>query len=61
MNILQLNAIVIQISPPSENPKVEDRTWWEKYQPISYVLDNRSGDEAALADMIKRCNNVGIR
>nr|ADQ54212.1 amylase B isoform 2 [Ips typographus] len=51
----------VQISPPSENPKVEGRPWWEKYQPISYVLENRSGNEAALADMIRRCNNVGIR
>lgn len=40
---------------------MEGRPWWEKYQPVSYILENRSGDEAALADMIRRCNNVGIR
>nr|AAN77138.1 alfa-amylase [Anthonomus grandis] len=51
----------VQISPPSENAVVSGRPWWEKYQPVSYVLTTRSGDEAALADMIKRCNNVGVR
>nr|QTG69579.1 alpha-amylase [Dendroctonus valens] len=51
----------VQISPPSENAVVEGRPWWEKYQPVSYILQNRNGDESALGDMIKRCNNVGIR
>ncbi|XP_066142305.1 alpha-amylase-like [Euwallacea fornicatus] len=51
----------VQISPPSENVMVEGRPWWEKYQPVSYILENRSGNETELADMIKRCNNVGIR
>nr|AKN63428.1 alpha amylase [Cosmopolites sordidus] len=51
----------VQVSPPSENAVVEGRPWWEKYQPVSYVLDNRAGDENAFADMVKRCNDVGIR
>ncbi|KAF7281565.1 hypothetical protein GWI33_004533 [Rhynchophorus ferrugineus] len=51
----------VQISPPSENAVVDGRPWWEKYQPVSYVLNNRAGDESALADMVKRCNNVGVR
>nr|AAF73435.1 alpha amylase [Zabrotes subfasciatus] len=53
----------IQISPPNENVVVGDegRPWWERYQPLSYQLTTRSGDEGALADMIKRCNNAGVR
>ncbi|KAF7281564.1 hypothetical protein GWI33_004532 [Rhynchophorus ferrugineus] len=51
----------VQISPPSENAVVEGRPWWEKYQPVSYVLNNRGGDEEAFADMVRRCNNVGVR
>nr|A0A096XJN4.1 RecName: Full=Alpha-amylase; AltName: Full=1,4-alpha-D-glucan glucanohydrolase; AltName: Full=AmyHha; Flags: Precursor [Hypothenemus hampei]AHY03307.1 alpha-amylase [Hypothenemus hampei] len=51
----------VQISPPSENPIVSGRPWWENYQPVSYDLKNRNGDEDSLSDMIKRCNNVGVR
>ncbi|CAH1961406.1 unnamed protein product [Acanthoscelides obtectus] len=52
----------VQISPPSENIVIEDgRPWWERYQPISYSLNTRSGDEGALKDMISRCNNAGVR
>ncbi|XP_060527356.1 alpha-amylase-like [Cylas formicarius] len=53
----------IQISPPSENVIIDNpyRPWWERYQPISYSLTTRSGDEGAFADMVRRCNQVGIR
>ncbi|XP_065353289.1 alpha-amylase 2-like [Cloeon dipterum] len=51
----------VQISPPTENAVVGDRPWWERYQPISYNFVTRSGDEAALADMIRRCNAAGVR
>ncbi|XP_070505307.1 alpha-amylase A-like [Chironomus tepperi] len=51
----------VQISPPSENLVIGARPWWERYQPSSYILTTRSGDRNALADMIRRCNAVGIR
>ncbi|XP_076462136.1 alpha-amylase-like [Babylonia areolata] len=53
----------VQISPPSENAVVTNprRPWWERYQPVSYKLVTRSGDENALRDMITRCNKVGVR
>lgn len=54
----------IQISPPHENRVIYnngDRPWWERYQPISYKFETRSGDEKALKNMIKRCNAVGVR
>nr|O97396.1 RecName: Full=Alpha-amylase; AltName: Full=1,4-alpha-D-glucan glucanohydrolase; Flags: Precursor [Phaedon cochleariae]CAA76926.1 alpha-amylase [Phaedon cochleariae] len=51
----------VQISPPAENTVIGDRPWWERYQPISYALNTRSGDESALASMIRRCNNAGVR
>uniref|UniRef100_A0A3B4DIW4 Alpha-amylase n=1 Tax=Pygocentrus nattereri TaxID=42514 RepID=A0A3B4DIW4_PYGNA len=34
--------------------------WWQRYQPISYNLCSRSGNENELRDMITRCNNVGV-
>ncbi|XP_013389804.1 pancreatic alpha-amylase, partial [Lingula anatina] len=51
------------LSPPSEhivstNPS---HPWWQRYQPVSYQLNSRSGNRAAFADMVSRCNNVGVR
>lgn len=37
------------------------RPWWERYQPISYILTTRSGNEQQFANMVKRCNDAGIR
>lgn len=57
----------VQISPPTENTAITldwlstKRPWWERYQPISYKLETRSGNEAAFADMTRRCNAVGVR
>ena len=38
----------VQISPPNENRIINNRPWWERYQPISYKLETRSGDRNAL-------------
>lgn len=54
----------VQVSPPTENVVVwqdGQRPWWERYQPISYKLDTRSGSEAEFRRMVRRCNNVGVR
>ncbi|KAG8228000.1 hypothetical protein J437_LFUL007973 [Ladona fulva] len=51
----------VQVSPVSENVIVENRPWYERYQPISYKIATRSGDEAAFARMTQRCNNAGVR
>lgn len=37
------------------------RPWWERYQPVSYKLVTRSGDENAFKNMVDRCNAVGVR
>ncbi|XP_038167222.1 pancreatic alpha-amylase-like isoform X3 [Arvicola amphibius] len=52
----------VQVSPPNENIVVNDppRPWWERYQPISYKICTRSGNEDEFRDMVKRCNNVGV-
>uniref|UniRef100_A0A8D0GNC6 Alpha-amylase n=1 Tax=Sphenodon punctatus TaxID=8508 RepID=A0A8D0GNC6_SPHPU len=52
----------VQISPPNENLVVVDpwRPWWERYQPISYKICSRSGNEIEFRDMVTRCNNVGV-
>ncbi|KAK2502601.1 hypothetical protein MC885_006777, partial [Smutsia gigantea] len=52
----------VQISPPNENVIINNpsRPWWERYQPVSYRLCTRSGNEDDFKDMVTRCNNVGV-
>lgn len=53
----------IQISPPNENLIIwqKNRPWWERYQPMSYRLITRSGNEGQFTSMVRRCNNAGVR
>ena len=39
-------ALFLQVSPPTENTIVPGRPWYERYQPISYVIGTRSGNRA---------------
>ncbi len=56
----------VQVSPPNEhvghNSKKLYRqyAWWARYQPVTFDLVSRSGDEAAFRDMVERCANVGV-
>ncbi|KAG7210988.1 hypothetical protein KM043_016357 [Ampulex compressa] len=51
----------VQVSPIQENVVIGGRPWWERYQPISYVWGTRSGNAEEFADMVQRCNKVGVR
>ncbi|XP_065083097.1 alpha-amylase A-like [Ochlerotatus camptorhynchus] len=54
----------IQLSPVNENVIVQlgnNRPWWERYQPISFKVATRSGNEQDFLDMSRRCNAVGVR
>lgn len=51
----------VQISPPNENLILNSRPWFERYQPVSYNLNTRSGNEKDLEEMSRRCNKVGVR
>ncbi|XP_055915746.1 alpha-amylase A-like [Eupeodes corollae] len=50
----------VQVSPPNENVVIAKRPWWERYQPASYILTTRSGNETEFRSMIERCNKVGV-
>lgn len=54
----------VQISPPQEHAEIDSGgntfPWWERYQPVSYTLDSRSGTRAEFADMVKRCRAAGV-
>jgi len=53
----------VQISPPQEHVVVPEQNfpWWQRYQPVSYRLDSRSGDRPQLASMIRRCHAAGVQ
>lgn len=53
----------VQISPPNEHVVVAERgyPWWQRYQPVSYRLESRSGDRAQLVNMIRRCHAAGVK
>lgn len=48
----------IQVSPPNEH--IQGSAWWTRYQPVSYLLQSRSGDRAAFINMVQRCKAVGV-
>lgn len=48
----------VQISPPMEH--IQGSQWWTRYQPVSYNLISRSGNETQFKDMVSRCNKVGV-
>lgn len=56
----------VQVSPPNEHvdhrsPKLyRQYAWWARYQPVTFDLVSRSGDEAAFRDMVQRCDAVGV-
>lgn len=51
----------VQVSPPNENVVIINRPWYERYQPMSYLIETRSGNEKDFLDMTTRCNAVGVR
>jgi alpha-amylase len=51
----------VQISPPQEHVVLPGHPWWQDYQPVSYRLDSRRGDRAALAAMVQACHRAGVR
>ncbi|CAH1784331.1 unnamed protein product [Owenia fusiformis] len=54
----------VQVSPPNEHVLVTTdamRPWWERYQPVSYKLESRSGNREQFIDMVKRCNKANVR
>ncbi|MDX2211706.1 MAG: alpha-amylase family protein [Oculatellaceae cyanobacterium bins.114] len=53
----------VQISPPNEHAVIAEFRfpWWQRYQPVSYKLQSRSGDRTQLANMIQRCHRAGVK
>ncbi|XP_074593354.1 alpha-amylase-like [Brevipalpus obovatus] len=48
-------------SPVWEHELIKNPLVGNRYGLVSYKIATRYGDETQLADMVKRCNNVGVR
>jgi alpha-amylase len=48
----------VQVSPPTDH--IKHPAWWARYQPVTFKLHSRSGDEAAFVDMVHRCKKSGV-
>jgi alpha-amylase len=49
----------VQVSPPTDH--VQGTQWWTRYQPVSYKIISRSGNETQFDDMVQRCTKVGVQ
>ena len=43
------------------NRDIKFKIRWQRYQPVSYKIISRSGNETQFRDMVSRCNAVGVR
>ncbi|XP_012942518.1 alpha-amylase [Aplysia californica] len=52
----------IQTSPATENRVISmpTRPWWERFQPVSYKIATRSGNETEFQNMVKTCADSGV-
>lgn len=50
----------VQISPPQEHLVLGEHKWWERYQPVSYKLISRAGNETEFREMVRRCQAAGV-
>jgi alpha-amylase len=51
----------VQVSPPSEHAVLPGFPWWQRYQTVSYRLDqSRSGTADEFRDMVRRCAAAGV-
>ncbi|BET01035.1 alpha-amylase [Nesidiocoris tenuis] len=50
----------VQVSPVAESPQNENISYFDRYEPISYIIKSRSGDENEFEDMCHRCRKAGI-
>ncbi|KAK3751236.1 hypothetical protein RRG08_023993 [Elysia crispata] len=57
----QIGFCGVQTSIPTEHLLLYPPSWLERYEPVSYKLISRSGDENEFYSMVQACGAVGIR
>lgn len=57
----------VQVSPPNEHAVLTavdngavNYPWWQRYQPVSYKLQSRSGTRAEFVQMVEECAKAGV-
>ena len=56
----------VQVSPAAEhavvNPgnDINSYPWYQRYQPVSYKIESRSGTREEFASMVEACNEAGV-
>jgi alpha-amylase len=60
----------VQVAPPQNSVKRNElgngsdailHPWWEVYQPVSYDLTSRMGNEDQFKAMVKKCRKAGVK
>jgi hypothetical protein len=51
----------VQVSPPQEHAVFDHAPWWQRYQPVSYRLESRSGDREAFVDNLWFMGRAEVR
>ncbi|KTC68352.1 Alpha-amylase precursor [Legionella birminghamensis] len=49
----------VEISPVQEH--IRGPQWWTSYQPVSYQIAGRLGDEEAFRNMVAQCHAAGVK
>ncbi|KAJ7057440.1 glycoside hydrolase family 13 protein [Mycena amicta] len=49
----------VQVSPPQEH--ITGAQWWTDYQPVSYILTSKRGNQAQFQAMISACHAAGVK
>ncbi|KAJ7108322.1 glycoside hydrolase [Mycena epipterygia] len=49
----------VQVSPPQEH--ITGPQWWTDYQPVSYILTSKRGNQAQFQNMIEACHAAGVK
>ncbi|KAI0275828.1 glycoside hydrolase [Russula aff. rugulosa BPL654] len=49
----------VQVSPAQEH--IQGSEWWTDYQPVSYILTSKRGDQTQYQNMITACHAAGVK
>ncbi|HEY0701054.1 MAG TPA: alpha-amylase family protein [Micromonospora sp.] len=49
----------VEVSPPQEH--VQGWQWWTSYQPVSYRIAGRLGNETQFRNMVNACHGAGVK
>lgn len=50
----------VQVSPPGEHAVFDFAPWWQRYQPVSYRIESRSGTREEFRAMVAACAEAGV-